>query len=55
MKFVMEETGEKPAQTPFRPPGNSHGVNEARTRDPAVKGERLIACATEQPVFCVGY
>ena len=38
MKFVAGETGEtreKRTQNPFRSPRNSHGVTEARTRDPS--------------------
>ena len=35
MKFVVGEKGEKPTQSPFRPPRNPHGVTETRTRDPS--------------------
>ena len=30
-----EKPREKPTQTPFRPPRNSHGGTETRTRDPS--------------------
>ena len=46
-----EEPREKPTQTPFRPPRNPHGGTETRTRDPAVGGERLTACATKPPQY----
>ena len=35
IKFVVWENGRHPAQTPFRPPRNPHGVTETRTRDPS--------------------
>ena len=44
-----EKPREKPTQTPFRPPRNPQGVTKTRTRDPAVGGERLTACATRPP------
>ena len=44
-----EKPREKPTQTPCRPTRNPHGVTETRTREPAVGGERLTACATRPP------
>ena len=45
----LEKPREKPTQTPFLPPRNPHEVTETQSRDPAVGGERLTACATEPP------
>ena len=56
MKFVVGEKGKtprKPTQIVFRPPGNPLEVTETRTRNPAVGGERLTACATSPPDKCI--
>ena len=44
-----DKPGENPTQTPFRPTRNPHGMIEPRTRDPAVVGESLTACAADSP------
>ena len=36
-----EKPREKPNQTSFRPPLNTHGVTEKRTRDPIGGGRRV--------------
>ena len=42
MKFVAGENGEKHRErsthTSIRPPRNTHGVTEVRTRDPSIGG-----------------
>jgi hypothetical protein len=46
-----ENLGEEPVPMPLCPPQISHGLNRDRTRDSAVRGQRLTAWAIAQPRY----
>jgi hypothetical protein len=49
-----EELGGKPVPVPLCPPQNPHGLNRARTRVSAVRGQRLAAWSMLRQRYCLG-